>query len=170
MYMENLKEQIIKYNLYRMSFEQAIATLRVMKRYKKKDVRNLLFRSFVIAYAAPFSTNKRLKFVAGNHHCSDKFIPKSLKDLHNEIIKLRNELFAHVDLEARNPKLILCEINGERFFPMQFAAIFDYERLDTLYPNLLDLSNKVLSNIDSKMIKIENLFKEGLDEKELSTK
>ena len=100
---EKLIEQYKFYRLYRMDFEEAIRTLKMMKRYKKKDIRFALLRSFVISYACPFSGNKGK--LTKNHILPKKFVPQVKRKLHQELVDLRMQLFAHTDLSFLDPKV-----------------------------------------------------------------
>lgn len=88
-----LFEQYKFYRLYDHDFDAAIHTLKILKRYRRPDVRNALLRDIIITYARPFSISKGDKIP--KHILPAKFVPSQLRKLHNELFDLRNQLFAH---------------------------------------------------------------------------
>ena len=149
---DKLIEQYKFYRLYRMDFEQAINTLKIIRRYKKKDVRFSLLRSFVISYACPFSGNQGK--LNKNHKLKVTFVPKAQRKLHNELVDLRMQLFAHTDLSFLNPKVVNWSTNEQKWFPMSFRG-FDYNKLYSKRSELIDLTNSVLINLKNEIDKIE---------------
>ena len=152
---KDIERQYKFYRLYRMDFEQAIHTLKIMKRYKKKDVRFTLLRAFVISYACPFSGNK--DNLNKNHYLEAKFVPKSQSKLHKELLNLRNQLFAHTDLTFFNPKFAKWTTKKQNLFPMSFRG-FDYNKLDAKFPKLLKLAKTLLMTIEDEITTIEKTF------------
>ncbi len=86
-----------------MDFESALYTLKVLRRYKKKDVRYALIRDVIVTYSRPFTESKG--FNIAKDFCGAKFDDKDMKELHDELLSLRKELFAHTDLTYKNPKV-----------------------------------------------------------------
>ena len=60
-------------------------------------------RDAVVSYGRPFTTNRGVH--TKKHRLEEGIIPKAYLNLHSEIIRLRNTLFAHSDLKERNPDL-----------------------------------------------------------------
>lgn len=146
---------IEKYLFHRLSYNdilQAIQSLSVLKRYKKRDVRFALLRDFVVSYARPFVGSKG--FVCNNHKLNESLVPKDSKELHKDIIHIRHKLFAHNDLNFRDPKVVNWSEAGILSFPMSFKGS-GYEKLDDHHPDMLKLAEVVLNNIRKEIAKRE---------------
>jgi len=86
-----------------------------------EHLREALFRDAVVSYAKPFSDNRGV-FTKRGLRISDKNIPSDLKAAHLAIIRLRDKLFAHMDLDVQTPELNHFEINGEMHHPFTVAG------------------------------------------------
>jgi hypothetical protein len=69
-----------------------------------KYMKDVLFRDAVISYAKPFLDNRHSDGSRGLR-ISDKCIPKELRDVHEEILALRDELIAHTDMTIQSPRI-----------------------------------------------------------------
>ena len=98
------------FRLYEHDFAEARETLKMMGRYRRHDVLFALLRDAVVAYARPFSVNK--KPTKGRHELPLRFVPRVRRSLHRELIALRMTMFAHTDFIARSPRVTLWD-NGE---------------------------------------------------------
>jgi hypothetical protein len=148
-------EQYKFYRLYDHDFDAAIHTLKIQKRYRRPDVRNALLRDIIVTYTRPFSISKGDKI--HRHILPAKFVPSQLRKLHNELLDLRNQLFAHTDLIYKNPRVANWSAGQRKWFPMSFRG-FDYGSLNKRVANILNLICTVQRELQKKIKKIENHF------------
>ncbi len=149
---ENTFEQYQFYRLCDIDLDTAIHTLKILKRYKKADVRNAILRDIIVTYARPFSKNKGHKIP--NHKLPDKFVPLQKKDLHKELIYLRNKLFAHTDLPYKNPRVAKWDFGQYKRYPMSFRG-FEYKKLHRRIDEITDLIFTVQKELQSKIREIQ---------------
>jgi hypothetical protein len=145
-------EQYKFYRLCEHDFDMAIHTLKILRRYKRSDVRNALLRDITVAYAKPFSTNRG---ALSQHSLSLKHVPLPMRGLHKELIDLRNQLFAHTDLTFKNPKVANWSSGKHKWFPMSFRG-FDYNNLNKRVNEISNLIYSVQNELLKKIKGIEN--------------
>jgi hypothetical protein len=152
---ENILEKYKFLRLYDMDFESALHTLKVLRRYKKKDVRYALIRDVIVTYSRPFTESKG--FNIGKDFCGAKFDDKDMKELHDELLRLRKELFAHTDLTYKNPKVRNWSTDTYKWFPMSFKG-FDYKTLEDKLPEIKRLIEHVQKQNRLKISEHEKNF------------
>lgn len=130
---KNILEKYKFLRLYDMDFESALWTLKVLRRYKKKDVRYALIRDVIVTYSRPFTESKG--FDIGKDFCSVKFDSNDMEKLHDDLLRLRKKLFAHTDLTFKNPKVTNWSTDTCKRFPMSFKG-FDYKTLEDKLPEI----------------------------------
>lgn len=138
--------------IYTIDFDSASHLFKVLKRYKRKDVRYSLLRDIVVTYARPFSQNKGT--LLRNHSLPLRLVPKNCRPLHNLLIKVRNQLFAHTDLSYRSPQIVNWSKKGEPRFPMAFRG-FNYDQLDSRVDEINSLVQQVDFKLKEETYKIE---------------
>ena len=154
----NVNKELEKYKflrLYDMDFEMALQTISMLKRYKKFDVRFALLRDIVVTYARPFTVSKG--FEINNHIYGIKFESNEMKSLHNELLTLRNQLFAHTDLSYKNPKVGKWTLEHHIVYPMSFKSL-DYNGLNTKINNIKELIEYVRNQLKHKLKDHEKSF------------
>lgn len=122
---------------YDMDLEMALHTIKMLKRYRKKDVRYALLRDIVISYGRPFSKNKGLSEKTDEHRV-DFQKNKDFEFLHEELLTLRHQLFAHTDLKYKNPKIPTRSKGEHKWYPMSFKQL-DYDYLVNNVPEIKKL-------------------------------
>lgn len=142
------------YRVYDIDFDSALHALKVLKRYKKNDVRFALLRDVIVTYACPFSSNK--SDTVKSHSLPLKMVPKEQRDLHNELMEVRNQLFAHSDLVFLDPRVANWSRGNNKCFPMSFKG-YDYEKLDARVGEIENLIRGVASNLGNEIDRIEDL-------------
>jgi len=133
---ENKREKYAFLRLYDMDLEMSLQTISVLQRYRRKDVRFPLLRDIIVSYCRPF-IKSRGKGIKGDLH-GVKFQNKDMESLHEELLTLRHQLFAHTDLNYKNPKIVNWSKGGYKWFPMSFKG-FDYDYLDDKVPEIKKL-------------------------------
>ena len=106
----------------------------------------------VVCYSRPFSGNRGETIP--KHFLSINTVPKHLRHLHEELITLRNQLFAHDDYTYRKPKVANWSTPTQKTFPMSFHG-YDYNKLDSRFVEIEELVNKVAENLQLEIDKIE---------------
>lgn len=121
---KNGLEEYKIFRLYSMDFGEVLHTFKVLRRYKKKDIRCVLIRDIIIAYCRPFTESKGDK--GKKHRLSSKAVHPNMKDLHKKLLDLRHQLFAHTDLTYKKPKVAKW---SDKLFIMSFKG-FDYKTIE----------------------------------------
>ena len=78
--------------------------LRLLRRYRRNDVRFALLRDVVITYSRPFVATKSPR--GGKFTFSLRYVPRGHRSMHLELVRVRNTLFAHSDLQTHQPQLL----------------------------------------------------------------
>lgn len=91
------------YRLYSVDLDSARYSLRMLRRYRRSDIRFCILRDLIVSYARPFSGNKGP--TGGEHSLSVKYVPTKHRPLHSELIDLRRQVFAHTDFTYHDPRL-----------------------------------------------------------------
>lgn len=108
------------YRLYSIDLDGARQSARLLRRYKRSDVRFSILRDVIVTYSRPFSVN-RGKFMK-THSLKQKIVPAAMRPLHRELVGLRNKAFAHTDHSFRDPQLMeIPRRSGPLRFGMGFA-------------------------------------------------
>lgn len=137
-------EQYKYQRLCEVDFDEALEALRVLRRYRRPDVRYCLLRTIVVTYARPFAVNRGV--VGSRHTLSKLVVPRTQVALHKELIDRRNRLFAHTDFSFRRPQVARLEQRGRVAFPMGFGQL-DYPALDRRLGEIERLVRAVLANL-----------------------
>ena len=151
--MSKEKEQYHFFRLCSIDLDTAKHILRVLKRYRRKNVRYCILRDLVVTYCRPFSGNRGIEIK--KHTLPNKFVPQHLRSLHDELIDFRNRLFSHTDFTYRGPKVLNWSTESYKWFPMQFRG-FDYDKLDKRVAKITKLVQAVESNLQTRISKIES--------------
>jgi len=89
--------------LYSIDLEMAKQACDLLARQDDLEVRYCILRDIVVTYSRPFSKN--LGRVFRKHTLPDDVVPAAMRDLHAELLKLRDQAFAHSDHDFRNPQI-----------------------------------------------------------------
>lgn len=148
-------EQYCFYRLYSIDLNTVRHSLRMLKRYRRQDVRTIILRDIMIGYARPFSSNKG-RLIKG--HClKANCVPNHLRSLHEDIIEARNQMLAHTDYDFRNPQVARWPSAKGSIYPMSFRS--DHiERFDKRVVQIEALVRAVESNVNAIIMKIEMKF------------
>jgi hypothetical protein len=120
-------EKYCFFRLYSIDLDTALHTIRVMRRYKRQDVLVPLLRDVAVTYARPFSVN-RGKEISKHQISSKSHVPKPNRPLHDELVRLRMEQFAHTDLQYYRPRVAKFSGRTKPWYPMSFKG-YDYAGL-----------------------------------------
>ncbi|WET13064.1 hypothetical protein P3S72_13330 [Pseudomonas sp. D3] len=131
--------------MYSVDFEAALDSIKLIKRYKRPDVKFALLRDVTVAYIRPFSKNRGRK--AKHELGVNDVVPKHLRDLHDVLYKLRSEQFAHTDLTYYDPKSV---IYGEGPTSLVYNG-FSYEGLLARLPEIEELVKAVESVVIARI-------------------
>jgi len=149
------EEQYYFYRLYSIDFDMTQHTLRLLKRYRRQDVRACILRDIVISYSRPFSGNRGEN--TRNHQLEKRFVPRELRALHKELLRLRSKQFAHTDRTYYKPKAVNWSRPGRKWFPMSFKS-YDYSELDSQVSRIERLVATVERNLQLEINEIESRF------------
>jgi hypothetical protein len=127
-------------------------TLTLLRRYKRADVRSVLIREAAVSYGRPFSKNhgELIEF----HKLSKALVPGWAKPLHKELLRVRNQQFAHTDIKFYTPKVAQFTLAGKPWFPMSFKS-YDYAALLAKLPQFQQLVHEVDQNLCTQLVRIE---------------
>lgn len=138
--------------LYSVDLSDVQHSLRVLRRYRRDDVRWCILRELIVAYARPFSVNRdelRRKHILGRG-----VVPKALREFHDYLLGLRNKIIAHTDFARRRPRVSRWTTPSGTAFPMTFWAL-DYRRLDGRVGEIEELVRAVEDNLNATIAEIE---------------
>jgi hypothetical protein len=97
-------ESFLFLKLFEHDLQDAVSTLGMIRRYSEENLINILIRDVVISYAKPFSSNYgKVKKI--HKLRKDEIVPSDMIELHETLIKFRDKVFAHTDIETKNPRL-----------------------------------------------------------------
>ncbi|WAT31182.1 hypothetical protein [Pseudomonas sp. GXZC] len=148
------EESYFFHYMYSLDLEAALDSIKLIKRYKRLDVKYALLRDITVAYIRPFSTNRGRK---GKHELGVKdVVPKHLRALHDVLYNLRSQQFAHTDLTFYDPKSV---IYGEGPTGLVFNG-FSYDGLLARLSEIEDLVKAVESVV---VARIRTYEAEGAD-------
>lgn len=138
------------FSMYAIDLDSALKSIKLIRRYRRQEVREALLRDATIAYVRPFSLNRgRL----GKHELSSKHIvPKHMRALHAELVKLRSSQFAHTDLTFYDPKSVLY---GKGRPDLVFKGS-DYNALLEKLSDIEDLVKAVESAVIDRIVEYED--------------
>lgn len=143
--------------LYSIDLQIARQTLALLRRYRRIDVRYALLRDAVVAYARPFSGNRDPS--GKSHRLPRQLVPKAHRPLHDDLLNLRNQLFAHTDFAARRPTVMRWRTDKGFRYPLGFANP-PYEEWLRRAQSIILLVQAVESSLGAKI----NQFQGRLDD------
>jgi len=94
---QKLEEEYAFYRFATDDLNEAYRLLEAVKHYKRGIVISALVKSAVISYSRPF---KQCHGEYSKHILKGNIIPNQYKNLHEKIIKYRDKVFAHSDINA----------------------------------------------------------------------
>lgn len=118
-------------------------------------LRLCLLKEAAISYCRPFKKSrgafsKSLKLDKG-------YVPEHLIGLHAELIDLRDQVFAHTDIDVRSPVLHCWTREPRPIFPIQFKG-HKYPQLLAREQELRSLFSAVLAVVKEKQSELEARF------------
>lgn len=140
--------------MYSVEFSTARCAVKVLKRYRRPDVQYALLRDLIVTYVRPFSTNKGAQ---SKHTLGVKaHVPPLMKTLHEELVRVRMQQFAHTDLTYYSPSTMAFKgANGEfHEYGMMFKG-YDYAALLRKLPQIEELIRAVESSVNAEIAKQE---------------
>lgn len=140
--------------LFSVDFSDVRHSLRVLRRYRRQDVRGCILREIIVAYVRPFSGNKDSK---GKYQINAKsYVPRAHRALHKYLVNLRQQFIAHTDFAPnRQPRIVsFAPPSNGRIATMAFWA-FDYARVDAKIAEIEQLVAAVDANLDQRIRELE---------------
>ena len=150
--MHNAQEE--EYVFYRFAsgdFLIAVESLKEISLCKEINARRALLLKVILAYCRPFKTS-RGKY--SNYRLSQSFVPVEHKNLHDELLKYRDNVLAHTDLTVRRPELREWKTSSGQLLPIQFKSL-GLENLEESIPELNELIDKILNRIQQQLKTLE---------------
>lgn len=118
-------------------------------------LRLCLLKDAAVSYCRPFKKSR------GNFSKSLKldmgYVPACFMELHKELNDLRDQVFAHTDIDVRSPVLHCWTRKPRPIFPIQFKS-HNYPQLLAREQELRSLFNAVLELIRKKQSELEAQF------------
>jgi hypothetical protein len=106
----------------------------LLARQNDLELRYCILRDIVVTYSRPFSKN--LGRVYRKHALPEDVVPAAMRGLHTELLKLRDQAFAHTDHDFRNPQIArFPREGGGGVYSMSFRNP-SYEDLNTRLPEI----------------------------------
>jgi len=106
--------------LYSIDLERSKQLLQLTATVDRNELRYPLLELAVITYARPFSVN-RGRYIR-RHSLTTNIVPQRSRQLHDALLALRDQAFAHTDHAFRDPKVARFPLGeGRHFYPMSFT-------------------------------------------------
>lgn len=102
--------------LYWHDLQEALLTLRLLKGLRRPHTKFCLLRDFVVSYCRPFSENRAP--LVRKHRLGKRFVPVHHRKLHDELLTLRSQVFAHSDFEYHRPRVARWQTPKGPVYPM----------------------------------------------------
>jgi len=123
-----LTDEDIEWRFFRLwstDFNTARHTIKVIREHDDNRTRYPLLRDVVVSYGRPFSGNRGPD--GKTHRIDVSLVPDSQRQIHDELFRFRNTLFAHTDWNAYNPRMSSWSTPDAIRFGMMCRGL-DYER------------------------------------------
>ncbi len=148
-----IEESYVLRHLALIDMERALRSLDYLNELKDEHLRQALFRDAVVSYVKPFSDNKGVHTKKGLK-INETGVPKELKAVHKEIVDIRNELFAHMDITRQKPQLDVYKTKGKKHVSF---TVTGYEKVyvDHLIEPLKQLAEVVHSTLMNEIRSIK---------------
>jgi hypothetical protein len=146
------EEKYLFLRLAEMDFKQVLWKIKILKRYRKLDVKYALLESIVVSYIRPFTKSKGIK--KKEHRLSKKYVPEEYKNLHKKLCERRHKLFAHTELKYFNPQVSRW---GENWYPMSLKGR-QYEELNSKVDDIRSLAKILLDKTKEEIQKYQSIF------------
>lgn len=145
------EEEYVFYRFASGDMLQALSTLKDLPKYRKQTTRHALLQQAVLSYCRPF---KNCHGRHGKYKLGASFIPEQYIDLHQELTKHRDQVYAHTDLNIRKPSLKRWRAEGGTWFPIQFKSLSP-QFLEKSVPKFRELISIVLKRIQQHTSTLE---------------
>ena len=142
--------------LHSVDMDTARHTLKMLKRYRKNDIKVVMLRDIAVTYARPFVSNKGIHIP--KHTLSEKqHVPKTLKHVHKRLLELRNSQLAHTDISFHKPKVMRWKGDKYDTYPISLKS-FDYLGLLRQINEIENLINAVEASLCDEIKSCESQF------------
>jgi hypothetical protein len=141
------------HRLYSIDLDSAKQSLRMLRRYRRDDVRYCILRDAVIIYSRPFSGNQGPK--GRGHKLALSFVPRHHRALHRELIELRSGLLAHTDFTVHEPRVAKWAGSRAPVYAMTFRRP-SYEKFFARLQDIEDLFSTVEANLHADIRNFES--------------
>lgn len=142
--------------LYSIDLEMAKQSCDLLARQNDLELRYCILRDIVVTYSRPFSKN--LGRVYRKHALAEDAVPAAMRGLHTELLKLRDQAFAHTDHDFRNPQIArFPREGGAGLYSMSFRNP-SYEDLNTRLPEIRELVVAVEQCVNTRAREFELTF------------
>jgi len=155
--LDKIEERYTFYRLSDIDFDTASHTLRLLKRYRKLQIRFVIIRDAIISYARPFSGSR------GRSGSFYKFplelLPERHVALHEELMTFRNKAIAHSDIDFVNPTVANWSSDKGKWFPMSLRNFHNETKaLATKWKTILEMVTKIRVNLRTECEAIEDKY------------
>ncbi len=134
---------------------QALMALDHLLMVEADFMRICLLKEAAVSYCRPFKRSKGT--FPGVLQLDNCFVPSDQMNLHEELIGLRDKVFAHTDIDVRHPVLHCWTRTPNPIFPIQFKG-YDYPQLLARLDEMRSLFNGALKLIRVKQAELEAQF------------
>jgi len=152
-------QQYLFHRICSLGLDETLQALAVLRRYRRPDVRYCLIRDIVVSYARPFFVTYGYQ---QRKHCLPRStVPRAHRSLHNELLTLRRQLFAHSDFSYRRPRVAQWVLPDRVIYPMGFGQA-DYASLSRRAGDIERLVRAVKLHVDQLVARAEAGFTAAL--------
>jgi hypothetical protein len=101
--------------------DDARNVLKAVKKSKDDTLRNAAFKYAVIAYCRAYTLSQGKKGTP-RRKLEERYIPDGFHELHSELLRCRDKMYAHSDRDILDAKVSVHEISGQKF-PVQIQNV-----------------------------------------------
>ena len=116
-----------------------------------------LMKDAVLSYARPFSRSHG--YFSKRHTLPDTFVPEEHRNLHKRLMFYRDQVFAHTDINAKQPRVSRFKMERGFWYPMSFKGLSPEE----LMPHVAEMLSLVASVTERNQEEIARIQAEVLD-------
>jgi|GEM_PF-5614987 len=119
--------------------------LKALNKTQDEVLRTAAFKYAVIAYCRAYNFSQGEKGTS-RLKLDNSYIPQGGADLHAELIRTRDKIYAHTDRDILGAKIFLVEVTGQKL-PLRTQPEFDALELMAKSNEIIELISRTIDNV-----------------------
>lgn len=149
-------EEYVFLTLYSKDLGEAMRAATLVKQRMTRELRGIILRHLVVAYARPFSGNRGT--TKRRHRLHLRYVPVDSRKLHEHLLGLRDRYFAHTDKIAYSSKVFPFSQARGRPSLVVMISFPPAEQLLRTLPEIVSLIRAVTEGVEAERKRIETLL------------